>query len=135
MSCTACVDGWVFVQDGYVDRLAPVPFREAEQSDEVYAALVAANEARRSALARTVYPCKDCRPTQFFRWAAGHFAGDHDRTACPDCRDGRVAGTGRRRRRAQEPPLPEPPPDLDDGPEPVPAGRGDDWSETRRDLA
>lgn len=134
MTCETCGGGgWVLVQEGYVDRLAPVPDRAIDLTDDVYDALVAANAARRAALARTVYPCKECRPAQFFRWAAGHFAGDHDRTACDECRDGRVT-SGRRRRRGghEQPPLPEPPPDLEDGPEPAAAG---DWSQTRRDLA
>lgn len=33
----------------------------------------------------TVYPCKVCRPREFFRWCEGHWSSDHDRAACPTC--------------------------------------------------
>lgn len=138
MTCATCGGlGFCLVRDGYVDKQAPTPAREPGESDEHYAGRVVENDARRAALAKTVYPCRECRPQQFFKWAAGHFGIDHDRQGCPDCRDSRIPGPGTRRRRRgghDEPPLPDAPPDLDEGPEPV-AARGDDWSETRRDLA
>lgn len=53
-----------------------------------------------------VYPCRVCRPEDFARWAGGHFAADHDRAACVECRTG--PPKARKRRGAGREPTPPP---------------------------
>lgn len=127
--CDRCERGWVRVTQAYVDRKAPYPAPLSPEimsepgMAEAYDALVASVESRRRALAESYYPCKECRPEAFYRWAQGHNEPNHDRTSCPECRelDGR-RGAPRRPGKARERDL------LRDGPSPVPAGR------PRRDL-
>lgn len=84
--CPRC-DGarWVLVTPVYAERLAPVP-DVAGLPDDQAAALLREAHARRAALTDSWYPCRDCNRAQFFRWAGGHLASDHDRAACDECR-------------------------------------------------
>jgi hypothetical protein len=64
-----CVGGWREVTDEYARHLAP--------DDPI----------KQAALRNTVYPCKQCKPKQFFRWVEGHYAAGHEPEACDGCRD------------------------------------------------
>lgn len=104
--CTRCDgDGWVPVHANYADHLAE---QTTKPGTDAHAQL-------RDALARSVYPCKDCRPVQFFRWAEGHWSRDHDSSGCSDCSTHTRPGTTRKPKPTpeplpREPPPPEPPP-------------------------
>lgn len=63
--CGRCDGGWVAVAESYVERVGKV---------------------QPEAAANTVYPCRECRPDAFLRWAEGHYRAD---------RFGRKAGVGR----------------------------------------
>lgn len=80
---------WVQVQPAYAERMFPPPADLPEgATDEqlrVHAAVVADADRCRRAAADSFYPCKDCAPTLFFRWAGGHLAIDHDRASCAEC--------------------------------------------------
>jgi hypothetical protein len=88
-----CDHGWRTVTDRYVDTYAP-PWPEppglgADAATEAaYEADVARVELARRALARSVYPCKECHPKMFYRWVGGHWSGDHVPDDCADCQEG-----------------------------------------------
>lgn len=119
--CARCEHGWVEVTAAYVDRKAPWPaplaaeLMSEEGMQEAYAALVASVAQRRASLARSVYPCRECQPAAFYRWAQGHNDPNHDRMNCAECRelDGR-RGKGRASSQRRERDL------LREGPSPAP---------------
>lgn len=80
--CTRCDHGWVTVGGGYVDDHARLPdhviVRDEAERDELV-------RVRRVALAESVYPCKVCRPSAFFRWAKGCGTPGHDSAGCDLC--------------------------------------------------
>lgn len=76
----------------------PLDATEAEQ-----AAALTAHRARLAALRNTAYPCRECAPLAFLRWANGHHDPGHDAASCPDC----ATPTYSRRRRRDAPALPE----------------------------
>lgn len=91
MTCLACDgDGWVLVASGYAERMVPDPASakletvdEASQSaiwDRVY--------QRRDHAARSVVPCKVCRPDLYLRWAGGHLDRLHNTAGCETCSGG-----------------------------------------------
>lgn len=88
-SCDRCSDtGWCQVTEHYVDRLAPwpslpEPITEAEHAG--HAQLMEDARRKRAAVANSSFPCPDCQPAMFDRWAAGHMHPDHDARTCPDC--------------------------------------------------
>jgi hypothetical protein len=99
--------GWVHVLPSYAEHRYPQPrLTDLGDLSDAEAERVAAHYAgRRHAALNTVYPCKGCRPTQFFAWCAGHHAPDHggaagNRAECPICKppDGEAPTTARRRR-------------------------------------
>jgi hypothetical protein len=116
--CTHCDGhGWITVLPGYVERHAPWPDPPGlgctDDDQAAYDLAVTACEAARSALARSVYPCKHCRPNLFFRWANGCMAPGHEQGACELCQA--VAPRRRGSQPAREPttvgaPPPEEPP-------------------------
>lgn len=134
MSCALCGGNrYVFVLDGYVDQQAPLPVHELGQSDEEFSALHAEAVAKRSALSNTVYPCRECAPAAFMRWAGGHLDPGHEAGACDECRRANAPrhGGGSRRRGRGADPLPEPPGDLLEHDHEPPSS---DWGHTRKDL-
>ena len=113
MGCDKCDNGWRDVSETYVVKTYPMPERgsmtEAEHTEAVRQC-----EMKRASARATVYPCKECQPALFYRWAGGHLHADHERGSCDECSD-RSTSRGRSRRRTPEPePDPEPPGDLDD---------------------
>lgn len=80
---------WVQVQPAYAERMFPMPADLPEDATpdqrRVHAIVAADVERARHAAADSFYPCKDCAPTQFFRWAGGHLAANHDRSSCAEC--------------------------------------------------
>lgn len=82
--CERCEFGWRHVGAEYAERLFPEP--DVSNLDPTAAAQrVAVVGAQRAGVLNSVYPCKNCRPADFFRWAEGHYASDHDRGACGEC--------------------------------------------------
>lgn len=113
-----CERGWITVTAAYVDEHAPKrPTAEVwdGMTDAERAAWEAQDEAVRAGLAATVYPCKQCEPEMFYRWAGGHLDPRHNRADCDECSTPR----SRRRTRSTAGPDPEPVPD------PAWAGRRD----------
>jgi hypothetical protein len=64
-----CAAGWRDVTDEYAKHLAP---------DDLHA---------QAGLRNSVYPCRQCKPKQFFRWVEGHYGPGHEPEACDSCRD------------------------------------------------
>jgi len=89
-TCGRCHgDGWVQVQPHYAVEMFPDPTLErlAPLDEDGQAALWDHVRVMRAAAERSVYPCKACRPVQFYRWAGGHLAQGHDPTSCSECID------------------------------------------------
>lgn len=99
--CTRC-DGsrWVQVKPAYALHLVPDPDPQllAICTPEQAAVVWAEVDAQRGAARDSWYPCRDCNPRQFFRWAEGHWNKDHDVTNCAECID--ALGGKRAARRA-----------------------------------
>lgn len=80
-----------WVTERYLDRHAPwpdpppegsVPSRLAEHDAQVEVVRL-----RRASLANSCYPCRECQPGPFFRWAGRHWEVGHDISACNECQD------------------------------------------------
>ena len=93
LSCadSRCENGWVTPLPNYVDQYAPWP---ADPPDGASAELLAAHaelvekvRVQRASHSNDVYPCKTCRPSQFHRWAQGHYKVGHDPSRCGQCQD------------------------------------------------
>lgn len=85
-----CEDGWVRVKEPYARHMALSKLGEgATDEHPAFAQLYA------SAL-NSCYPCRVCRPVQFYRWAGRHYERDHDVSSCAECIESRGA-----RRRGQ----------------------------------
>lgn len=117
-------DGWVQVGPGYVEVRYPWPAKPGPDADEealaLYEVRVESTRIAREAAARSVYPCKDCEPAAFHRWAGRHWEPDHDRSACDECPSTRSSYSGphrpssaamneRESRVENEPPVEQPP--------------------------
>lgn len=119
--CQRCDAGWVEVTQSYVDRIAPIPELQLGADPDVHEAIVAEVMTRRASLANTVYPCRDCQPAAFYRWAGGHLERNHDRAKCDECSelDARSSSRGRGGRHRDllhdgpTPPVPTAPPRAD----------------------
>ncbi len=113
-----CDRGWVTVTAAYVDRYAPIPTPPDPTAPAAtwaeYDQLAAHVHAIRAGLVNTVYPCRHCRPSLFYRWVGRHFEPDHDAGACTECHDVR---------RGKPVDVPEPT-----------APDDDDWTHSRADL-
>lgn len=85
--CTRCEDGWVTVKDGYALHLYPDPdpIRMSALDPEVVEQIHDELRLKRAAAANSVYPCRTCNPSLFFRWAGGHFKLGHDYAHCDEC--------------------------------------------------
>lgn len=70
-----CTDGWVQVKEKYAEHMA----------DQVAQRDTPAWRSAFGAHLNSSYPCRVHRPVQFFRWAGGHYAKDHDPSQCVDC--------------------------------------------------
>ena len=119
-----CDRGWKWVGHKYAEHLAAQVHIEGKTPPE---AIVAA-------LLNSVYPCRDCQPVRFVRWAEGHFARDHDPGGCRDCiavHGGKPSSRRYAKRSADTSAGPPPLTDLD---EPVHQNDEDPWKE-RADLA
>lgn len=136
-----CHDGWVEVTDAYAERTFPLPPPLAldatpeEQAD--HALRVEMATAKQLAAKGTVYPCRLCRPSQFYKWARGCFGPEHDAASCSDCQSDGTAPlpphTARRPRRSRssgDPGPTEPPPEPEED-----LGGGNMFGSRRADLA
>jgi hypothetical protein len=93
-----CDRGWVQVTAAYIDKQYPRPDPPDTDDLEVldlYDKQCVDIDLRRKAAANTVYPCRVCRPADFFRWLNGHTASDHDKDTCTEC-SGITRRAGRR---------------------------------------
>lgn len=99
-----CDAGWRTVQPSYADHLYPAPTLDemAGLTEADQFVLLQQIETKRAGAARSVYPCRRCNPTAFYRWAAGHWSADHDPGGCADC----MTAQGRQPRRARSRPVP-----------------------------
>lgn len=82
--CESCEFGWRAVSSNYPVTHYPMPDLTG-LPDDLAAAAQAEVETRRAALTDSVYPCKQCQPHLFFRWAEGHLASKHDQDDCDEC--------------------------------------------------
>jgi hypothetical protein len=80
--CTRCDHGWVSVGAGYVTDHAKLPDHVVVSEADREVVL----RAREVALGESVYPCRVCRPRQFFRWVKGCGEPGHDAENCDLCR-------------------------------------------------
>lgn len=85
--CTRCDQGMVQVRPAYAEHLYPDPTAEqvAGLTAEQLAGVWARIEERRAAARWSFYPCRTCRPTQFYRWVGGHMDSGHNPTTCAEC--------------------------------------------------
>jgi hypothetical protein len=85
----SCDHGWVTVPAGYAEHAHPYPPRPAvAPGDEAlteWEEVCRFVDAKRATAAKAIFPCPDCRPAAYERWAGGHYLPDHDRTRCAEC--------------------------------------------------
>ncbi len=94
--CRRCLgSGFLTVLPDYADTQYPETLDLTTLSDAERAVVDFQRHMLRSAAANSVYPCRECRPEQFFRWLGGHWQPDHDKSACDECK---AAGLPRSRR-------------------------------------
>lgn len=78
--------GWIQVQPAYAAQRHPYPPNpELDATDEELAEhsrLVRRIDALRAQAVNSFYPCKECQPDVFYRWAGGHHAPGH---TCSEC--------------------------------------------------
>lgn len=88
MSCERCDHGWITVGPGYPAWRWPDP---AEWPADPETAEVVAQQLtwKRRLAAQDIYPCRNCRPELFARWAGGHLASGHRCGECAEVRRGR----------------------------------------------
>jgi hypothetical protein len=92
--CTACTRGWRRVSEQWAMQQAEVVLDDGTK----------AYDAERLAAYRAcVYPCKDCKPNLFYRWAGKHFDPEHDPSNCTECIGRAAKGAARRRALPQLP--------------------------------
>jgi hypothetical protein len=86
--CT-CDRGMIHVSADYAARQYPDWTDEqlAHLSPEQRADATLRLTERRHAATNSVYPCRRCRPEQFYRWADGHMKPGHDPARCGICND------------------------------------------------
>jgi hypothetical protein len=110
MNACDCEHGWRWVAPEYAEHLAA----------KAIIGTAVPSRAVVAALANSVYPCRECQPATFDRWAAGHFAKGHEMDDCPECaavRGGRHRGGSKRTKPTGNfdndsgPPMSEPPHD------------------------
>lgn len=87
--CHRCSDtGWCQVTEHYVNRHAPWPSLPEPITDAEHKANARVMEEariKRAGIANSSFPCPDCQPKMFERWAAGHMDANHDPRHCADC--------------------------------------------------
>jgi hypothetical protein len=78
---------WVDVLPSYAVHMHPDPTLEqlAALGEEAQAELWADLGRKRRAAENSVYPCRQCAPALFFRWAGGHFGLHHNAAECDEC--------------------------------------------------
>lgn len=77
--CSSCEHGWRYATDAYVDELIPLPPNGTEE------AIAAVLRKREGLYGTFVFPCSECRPEAFRRWANGCFRADHRSSKCDLC--------------------------------------------------
>jgi len=86
--CSKCHGArWVQVQPAYAVQHHPDPTAEqlAATDEEGQAQLWAQVMSSRRAAENSYYPCRQCAPGLFFRWAGGHLAMNHSTADCDEC--------------------------------------------------
>lgn len=78
--CSECDHGWRYVTEAYLDARFPMPPNAtAEQAAAVW--------ALREIYREQVFPCSECRPGAFSRWANGCLRSDHRAADCELCNE------------------------------------------------
>lgn len=80
-----CDFGWRWVTNDYIEALFPLP--NGDLFDPIVVEQTKVVLERRATFAGAVFPCPDCRPDEFRRWAAGCWAPAH--RGCEVCQEGR----------------------------------------------
>lgn len=71
-----------------------------QTADAARVKFLAEIDARRAAIRDSWYPCSQCRPKAFYRWAGHHHDVDHDQSECAECAD-LLTGRGRKHSRKE----------------------------------
>lgn len=97
MTCDRCAGArWVQVGADFAAKTAGPLVIPPDADDQTTARLVAAHDALLAAAADQWYPCRDCNPEAFKRWAQGHHQPGHDTASCPDCHTVHQSGPRRK---------------------------------------
>lgn len=87
--CARCGDTrWCQVTQAYVDHHHPwsaLPHPDLPDDAPGNAEVRSNDRRKRAALANSSYPCPDCDPAGFARWAEGHMDAHHDARHCAVC--------------------------------------------------
>lgn len=96
MSCDDCDHGWRQATPAYTESRFPYP---DDATDEQRAAV----DQQRRMYDSWVFPCPECRPSQFQLWAGGHLASGHRAADCETCVEAFGEKGARRMDRAAQP--------------------------------
>lgn len=102
----------MFVLPGHGAKLVPNPTPEqlAPFSDTERGLLLEHFARLQASLDESVYPCRECNPPAFYRWARGCLAPDHDPATCERCTAAMGRAGAHRASQARGRPAPEPAP-------------------------
>lgn len=105
LGCEHCEFGWRSVRLESVEAANPRPVALDDEalSDEDRARITLTWQARLASGKNTVYPCKECNPDLFYRWAKGHLDSAHERAGCAECLELDHPRRGSRKAAAHEP--------------------------------
>lgn len=78
--CDSCEHGWRYATPEYVAELFPFPPNASEEQ-------LAAVFERRELYPDHVFPCSECRPEVFARWANGCLRPGHRASKCERCKE------------------------------------------------
>lgn len=81
--------GWRTVKEDYAVRTARRPLHLDSPNPDDRQRASAIYEAAIGAARNSVYPCRECNSSLFYRWAGGHLESTHDRSACVECQQPR----------------------------------------------
>lgn len=88
-----CEGGWKQVSAAYAESIVPdpKPLPLDATSDEIstHEAHARSIPALRKAARDSYYPCRECQPELFLRWANGCFGPRHNARRCELCSDGK----------------------------------------------
>lgn len=83
--CGRCLNGWLEVGAEYAEKIAGAILIPLDATPDQLATVTAERDRRRAAALNSVYPCRDCNPKAFYRWATGHYGPEHNAAGCSEC--------------------------------------------------